>query len=97
MVSELAPHGLDAAIEQRAHGAIAGIVDQHIKASELLIDPLTQGLQGRAVIDIQGQRHQALGLQRGKVFRFAGGGQDGVAGGLEGFEPTRGQCRWNNR
>ena len=55
---ELTLHGGHAAVEQRAHGAVTGVVDQHIEAAVLLIDSLAKLRQCRAVIDVELHRNK---------------------------------------
>lgn len=78
---ELALQGLGATIEQRAHGAVAGVVDQHIQLAHLS----GQLRQGRAIVDVQ-----LHGLETGRcegrdVFGTAGAGPYVIAGDFEGI------------
>jgi RND family efflux transporter MFP subunit len=50
---ELALHRRYTAVEQRPHCAVSGVVDQHIEAASLLVDPLAKLFQRSAVIDIE--------------------------------------------
>ncbi len=50
---ELLAQRLGAPVEQRAHGAIAGVVDQDVEATLLHLQCLGQAGQGFAIVDVQ--------------------------------------------
>jgi len=77
---ELLAQGIDAAVEQRPHGAVAGVVDQDVEGFKLL----GQTGQGLAVVHIQLPGAEAGGVQALDILSFAGGSPDVVAGIAEG-------------
>jgi hypothetical protein len=81
---ELLAHGLHAAVEQRAHGAIAGVVDQHIEAADLFTQASCQLLQRLAVVDVELHGMQPGLFERREVTVLARRGPDRVAARLEG-------------
>jgi hypothetical protein len=74
---------LDAAIEQRAHGPVAGVVDQHVEAADFSLQAFGQLTQGQAIVDVQLYGAKAGGAQGGQVFGFARSGPDLITGLLE--------------
>ena len=81
---ELPLHGFHAAVEQRTHGAVARIVDQHIEAADLLAQASAQLLQRLAIVDVELHRVEPGLLECSEVILLARRGPDGVATRLEG-------------
>ncbi|MNT25045.1 hypothetical protein D3C72_1605490 [compost metagenome] len=73
-------HSLDTTIEQRAHGAVAGVVDEDVESTMGRFDFRTQALQGLGVVDVQLSSGKAGRLQARYIFGFTRCGPDLMAG-----------------
>ena len=82
---KLALHRLHAAIEQRPHRTVAGVIDQHIEAAVLLVDPFAQLFECRAIVDVQLHGNKTGSGQRCDIFSLAGTGPDGITSRFEGI------------
>ncbi|MCY1423953.1 hypothetical protein D9M71_396810 [compost metagenome] len=80
---ELPLHGRHTAVQQRPHGAITGVVDQHIEAAMLLVDAFAQLFECLAIVDVQLHGDKTGRGQRCDIFSLAGAGPDFVASSLE--------------
>jgi hypothetical protein len=77
--------GRYAAVEQWAHRAITGIVDEHIETALFLVDSLTQLFKCRAIVDVQLHGGKPGRRQSRHVFSPAGAGPDLVTGTFKGI------------
>ena len=80
---ELLAHGLDAAVQQWAHGAVTGVIDQHIEAAGVRLQAFGQPAEGQAIVDVQLDRVEAGGAELRDIGRLARAGPDAIAGLLE--------------
>ncbi|VVM58710.1 hypothetical protein PS623_01144 [Pseudomonas fluorescens] len=77
---ELLAQPIDTAIEHRAHGAVAGIVDEDIEAAMAGLQLICEACQLGTVIDVQLSRGKARCSQLGNGFGLARGGPDLMTG-----------------
>ncbi|MCY1243752.1 hypothetical protein D9M72_567840 [compost metagenome] len=80
---ELPADVLRAAVQQRAHGAVAGVVDQHVEAPGFHLQACDELGDGRLVVDVQAHAVEAGEVQAGDVLIAPGAGPDLVAGAEE--------------
>ena len=82
---KLLVHTLDAAIEQRPHRAVTGVIDQHVQPAACVLQLPGQMRQCLRVVHVQLYGVEPCRRQSRHILRFAGAGPHVMPGRLEGI------------